>query len=351
MNIIKHEISVILGSILRIQGAAFEGRKDDAESRPQKTLMLSTLNQSTIKDRFMLNILNRCVFWLKGSCPFAWRIRYHQMREMSDVKRWLAEIGEGKTDEEKQIVRYLKKTPFCYHMIPYEFTKKYKPESVEVRMDITTGLKYVLMDNKRMYFPLGYPDYRIKLCYAALLLEQDAESPHRYEAGEVTVRKGDVVLDVGTAEGNFALSVVERVKKIILVEGDIKWQAPLRATFAPWAEKVTIVPKYISECSGEETAHATLDEIARNEEINFLKADIEGYELPMLRGGADFLSKARGLRLAVCTYHRKEDAEEINAFLQQYGFETSFSTGWMLFGDKLAFGLRLGVLRGKSRIV
>lgn len=41
--------------------------------------------------------------------------------------------------------------------------------------------------------------------YRYILLEQDEKSPHRYLTSEFDVSEGDVVVDVGVAEGNFLI--------------------------------------------------------------------------------------------------------------------------------------------------
>ena len=55
------------------------------------------------------------------------------------------------------------------------------------------------------------------------------------------------LLDVGAAEGFFALSVIEHVKEIILFECDVEWIKALEATFKPWKDKVFIINKYVSK--------------------------------------------------------------------------------------------------------
>lgn len=51
--------------------------------------------------------------------------------------------------------------------------------------------------------------------YRFLLQVQDAASPHRYQTRQFCVCKGEVVLDAGAAEGNFALEIVDVAEKYI----------------------------------------------------------------------------------------------------------------------------------------
>ena len=77
--------------------------------------------------------------------------------------------------------------------------------------------------------------------YNLLSKEQDVRSAHRYLDGAFTFEKGEILVDAGVAEGNFALDVVEKASKLILFEADREWIEPLQATFAPWKEKIVIV--------------------------------------------------------------------------------------------------------------
>ena len=151
--------------------------------------------------------------------------------------------------ERKNILRCLRHSTRLTDVIfPYCFVRKYKLQNVVVYEDDSCGLLYVLQEGKRMYFPAAWSRGAVVKYYNGLLIEQDAQSPHRYEYGSFRVEQGDVVVDVGTAEGNFALLVAERARKLYLFEGDVSWLEPLRKTFEPWHEKVTIVNKYHAAC-------------------------------------------------------------------------------------------------------
>jgi len=73
-------------------------------------------------------------------------------------------------------------------------------------------------ENKRLYFPENWNTERIRDCYNNLCIEQDKDSPHRYEADGYIVQEGDVIADVGAAEGIWALNYTEKAGKIYLFE-------------------------------------------------------------------------------------------------------------------------------------
>ncbi|MDR2683736.1 MAG: FkbM family methyltransferase [Dysgonamonadaceae bacterium] len=255
------------------------------------------------------------------------------MRRQNQLKQLVVDYmesvpRENRTDEEQAILDFLKCHPFS--VFPYAYTEKYKPENVEVYRDKEKKLYYVLHDGKRLYFKTGWDVALVQACYSALLLEQDTASPHRYETADFQVAPGDVVVDAGVAEGNFALSVVERAKELYLFEPNKDWIAPLEATFAPWRDKVHIINKCISDVD-DGIENITLDHFFENKKIDFIKADIEGAEAQLLRGAQTLLSKPSPMKVVLCTYHRHEDAEMFYRMLMEKGFHTEFSKGYMIF--------------------
>ncbi|MDR1323279.1 MAG: FkbM family methyltransferase [Candidatus Margulisbacteria bacterium] len=229
-------------------------------------------------------------------------------------------------------------------MFPYSFTKKYKPNNILVFYDDNCGLNYVLYENKRMYFPRDWDKCSIQSYYSFLLAEQDASSPHLYLTDNFQVQPCDVVVDVGTAEGNFALSVVEKAKKLYLFETEKQWLKPLKETFAPWRDKVVIVNKYVSDQTKNNCVK--LDDFFKAGKINFLKADIEGAELQMLDGAEHLLAAAKNLKIVLCTYHKQRDAELFKKILTASGFQTEFSKGYMIVPLEFAPPyLRRGLIR------
>lgn len=257
-------------------------------------------------------------------------------------------------DEYSREINHIKTTDDL--IFPY---KKIKTIAAPVaNMDLENNMPYVLHNGKRLYFPA-----QVKLEHAVSLYRNFIENecilgggyrekePHKYESDTIKVEDGDVLLDIGCAEALFTLEHIEKIKKAYLVESDPYWADALNATFKPYADKVTIVKKFISDKDTEESI--TLETLLRNEKADnvFVKMDIEGYEHLVIKSGVEYLAGKKNAKIACCTYHRHNDFNEISAVLKANGFSVEASDGYMIFplGDELQPPyFRKGVLRAKS---
>jgi hypothetical protein len=141
-----------------------------------------------------------------------------------------------------------------------------------------------------------------------------------------------MVADVGAAEGNFSLSIIEKAKHVYLFEPDTNWAKALESTFLPWKDKVTIVNQFVSHKTDEQYQSVCLDDYFNNNQaLNFIKADVEGAEIDLLHGSKNILDSSRQLKIAICTYHNQDDAERIEAIIKSHGFSHKFSPGYMLY--------------------
>jgi predicted RNA methylase len=255
--------------------------------------------------------------------------------------------GNKINSEQIEVVEYLKNNPVT--IFPYSFSQNYSPEMVEAKFDPSNGMPYVMQEGKRLYFRKRWSIKRIQRAYADLLREQDPKSPHCYLSEEFRAGPDDVIADIGAAEGNFSLSVIEKVKKIYLVEYDREWIRALNATFAPWKQKVEIISKYVSDY--DDHKHITIDTLIRmNNDITFLKTDVDGDEQKVLDGASDLLSGKRKLKIALCTYHKADDEKDFTRLLENSGFSVTPSGGYMIhyYDKKLACPwLRKGLIRAK----
>lgn len=215
-------------------------------------------------------------------------------------------------------------------IFPYSFVFDYDLDHINVQKDDARGLYYVIHMGKRLYYSKDYKsELAVKENYACLSIEQDKKSPHRYLDEYFNVEENDVVIDIGAAEGNFSLEVVERVSTLYIFETNLNWIEALNATFEPWKEKVHIINKYISNIDNDKCA--TLSSLFKDSTINFIKMDVEGAEVLILKNLETILAYNSTLKLALCTYHRKNDANVIIEILTHNKFHYSFSNGYMLF--------------------
>lgn len=291
----------------------------------------------------MLNIINSQIYRIIVPKYFRRKILFKVLR--ASVLEYYASLPQPHSDEIEKVLNFLRSESF--DSIPHELIHKYKVEDVLVHNDKVKGLKYVMHNNKRLYFKRIWDNKRIQRSYTGLAKEQDPQSPHCYTNHLFKVDEGDVIVDVGAAEGIFALDAVEKASKLILFEANNDWIEALNATFEPWKEKVTIVNKFVGNVNS--STQITLDEfIAHGEKISFLKVDIEGAEQRLIEGCKRILQHIKPLNVAICTYHKHNDEVEFKDILTSYGFETSYSDGYMLyyFDKKIkAPYLRRGVLR------
>ena len=264
------------------------------------------------------------------------------------IRTYFQNLNRQNVDSELlEIIKYFDNHPFS--IFPYDFVKKYNPLDIDVFFDEAAKMKYILHDNKRMYFPRFWDASSIRSYYTGLCIEQDVASPHRYETPEYTVKEGDVIADIGAAEGIWALTYAEKAEKIYLFECEKDWITALKKTFEPWQEKVTIVHKYISNITKNE--YITLDDFVNGKKINFIKADIEGMELHLLEGGVKTLTDADDVKLLLCAYHNQDDAEKLRSFLEAKRFTVENTKGYMLFIWDTTLRepyIRRGLLRAKN---
>jgi len=246
----------------------------------------------------------------------------------SSILTYYASLPEPADEELTPVLDYLHTNPIA--VFPYHFQNQYDADAIEVFDDAEKGLRYVMLDGKKLYFKKRWSKKRIRHSFNELTKEQDPQSPHRYLTDQFKIEDGEILVDIGVAEGNFALGAVEKASRLILFETDNEWIEALNATFEPWKEKVLIINKFVSDITN--ATNTTLDDfLAPGEQITFLKIDVDGAESRLLNGCKRILKEQKPLKLAICTYHKQDDEKDFKALLSQNGFETSHSNGFMLF--------------------
>ena len=159
---------------------------------------------------------------------------------------------------------------------------------------------------------------------------------HRYEYDGTQLEAADVVLDCGAAEGLFSFLAAPRCRFVYALEPLPVFVEAMTRTFADF-KNVQILPYALSDhaftgrLSGQGILSTivegdagpggidvkTLDQCCNSlpEAVTYLKADVEGYELHLLKGGAEFIRK-HSPKIAMTTYHNPDHAPAIAAFLK-----------------------------------
>ncbi|MDR2204336.1 MAG: FkbM family methyltransferase [Nitrososphaerota archaeon] len=262
--------------------------------------------------------------------------------------------SERKKDILRNFALLIEKEYNVFPEVDNQIHDKYFTRRIRVEKDPNTGLFYVFIDDKKLFYKRGMSKSSIIYSFNTVSFEQDYASPHRYltvdnyfigvikpnnmqneELDSFEVSDGDIVVDAGVAEGNFALSVVEKASKVYIVEGDAKWCEALKQTFLPYKEKVEIIQKNLSNINDKD--NITLTELMTQYNINridFLKMDIEGYEKQALYGGSLNKEKAVNIaKMAICVYHNPEDEMEISKIVTQQGYKAYLTKGYMVVAD------------------
>lgn len=261
--------------------------------------------------------------------------QYFHKKKQQRIKRMILNHYEQHPPKEPEIreaVSYLSKNMLTTFY--GTFQEKQDPNQIEVFTDKITGLRYVLTEGKKLYFKRSLNKHTIQLLFHALCVEQDSEGPHCYTDADFQIKEGDILADIGSAEGYFSLLHIEKLKHSYLFEQDKEWQEALEATFAAWKEKVTIIPYYVSD--GNDNENVSLDQyfLPIEEKPNFYKIDVEGAEASVLKG-MDNLLEVKPMKIALCTYHHQDDFEIFSHYFKEKGFRYRPNRGVMIYQNDL----------------
>lgn len=255
--------------------------------------------------------------------------------------------------EQKKMIRYLeedylRELPRKFFAEEYQTCPAGKPmdENKNVTILEEDGVFYWHWNKKKIYLPGNY----MKACQIAenLYREFFTHHPHNYfdlvEGFTISqVKEGIILCDVGAAEGLFSIMLIDKCKKIYLFENDPYWRSVLDLTFAPYKEKIEIIPLTV----GDGQNGIQLDEFfADKEKPDWIKMDIEGYEASALRGMTKMLESNDALTMLICTYHRQDDWKRFYELLENRDFKITSSKGYFWhMPDPMPPFFRHGVMR------
>ena len=217
-----------------------------------------------------------------------------------------------------------------------------KPKVDAIAKTFIRSIETVDDYNKVTFHNLERPLYWPKKFSASGVYQVTAETFdtndwHYYQYEKTKIEKGDVLLDIGTAEGLLPLVVVDRCAHIYMIEPSQYFYTSLIKTFENYQEKTTIfnvavgvkkdkvffnedsLDGQISSDSGSNRSIdvETIDNLIGEKNITYLKADIEGFEYEMLQGARETITRNRP-KIAITTYHKQNDPTEIISLIKSF---------------------------------
>lgn len=185
--------------------------------------------------------------------------------------------------------------------------------------------------SKPIYWPEKFPVDTLYQVSAELLYK----NWWNYEIPGTAVKPNDVVLDCGAAEGALALQLCDRCQKVYAIEPHPLFVSAMQKTFEG-IRNIEIIPKAVGEAKGTlmlsnegimsslgstngiSVEVDTIDNLflKQNIKVDYIKADLEGYEVTMLKGAEQTIRKWKP-KLAITTYHAKDDYKNTYEFLKK----------------------------------
>lgn len=279
-----------------------------------------------------------------------------RQKQLLDKANIIIELFELKypNSEFSQEIKYLKENGIT--LFPYQQLKRIN-HPIEAGVDSKIGLPYVIHNDKKLFFHKyyniestidQYKNYIEEECH--LGGDYKEKTPHQYQSDFCKIEQGDVLVELGAAEGLLSLDSIDKVSHAYIIEADEVWMPALKATFARYSSKVTIINKFVGDVDSENTIR--LDTILKDviDKSVYVKMDIEGAEVDVLYNSRDLLSK-NNIKLACCTYHKSADYDKICSILQELGYTYETSNGYMPFFYDVDYDLnncfRHGLVRAK----
>lgn len=196
----------------------------------------------------------------------------------------------------------------------------------EYRISYSEGYPFVYYHGVKLFMPMDMNEKEIISYVQSIEIEQDRRSAHCYFPKKANL-KGKVLVDIGAAEGNFAIDYIDEISSLYIFETEEKWIKPLNMTFEKWKDKVTIINQFVGD--GKNNTLRLDDFFPNHGSPDLIKVDVEGAEASVLRGAQRIISSSKCLTLFVCLYHDGNDEEEIKELLMDYRCE--YRDGYMFY--------------------
>lgn len=268
-------------------------------------------------------------------------------------KRIISLLIKSKIDnvpEKESYIKYAKRHFFRLSRLelifPNPFAKKYVKMDPPVYYDEKISLHYTLINGKRLYWKQNMSTKLIKRDFSRLMAEQDKMSAHKYFDDDFSFTD-KILFDIGAAEGIIVLNHIDEIRHAYLFECDEEWNVALLNTFKSYMDKITIVSKYVSDCSNDTCT--TIDDFVGQSGIvpDIIKMDIEGYEEKALIGAHNLLSN-HNIYISCCIYHLPDAEEKIIKLLSSMQYHCEINPSYMfpyVFANTGAPYLRHGIVR------
>jgi FkbM family methyltransferase len=218
------------------------------------------------------------------------------------------------------------------------------------------GLGIRWRDGQEFYF--AHPKRYLLYVWPDGLERRIRQMSEKYQDGEVRIRPGDTVVDIGANVGEFSLMASRQAARVLALEPDPNVYPSLAKNAAGWpnvtALRVAVgatdgrLEFYLStgwaDSSAVEPQHwtdkvtvdvRTLASLAQERglgRVDFLKVEAEGFEPEILEGGGTWLRNVRDI--AVDCGPERQGVPTLGAcrsLLVEAGFDVH-SRDWVLFG-------------------
>lgn len=233
----------------------------------------------------------------------------------------------------KQMLQFLVKPKV------HTIAQKFIDQIVQVDSDFEVTFKNF---PGKLYWPGSFTIDRLDQVVAETF---DTDDWHYYQKEHTEVQQGEIILDIGTAEGLMPLTVIDKCQHVYMVEPSVAFCKTLQKTFKSHTDKTTILNYAVGNEDGiinfdensldgtvskENTANLSkiaihkIDTLFKEgQKITYLKADIEGFEQEMLKGAAATIKRNKP-KIAITTYHTQNDPKEIidliTGFVPEYNY-------------------------------